>query len=799
MGGLSCATAVFGTHQWTFTPQHLQLFGFLVLAAVGGGKKINLIKQKGMEETVSMSLGFAITFAALQRFGMVGGVSTAIVAGLSGCLFPKRQAPFQIYFNVALGALEATFGSYIYMLLSNWSLQVTAEKTLLAVCASTLAFYAVNTGGVAVIIALCSRKAVFKLWKETFLWTAPSYFAGAAVSTLALIIFGLKVGFTLVFVLPIVYLTYVSYSTYTSRAEEKQKHIEELQRGKAELADLYLATIKSLALAIDAKDQYTHQHILRVQRYSVAIAEEVGLSGVDLEAVNTGALLHDIGKLGVPEYVLLKPGRLTEDEFDKIKKHPEIGAAILDPVSFPWPVVPVVKHHHEKWDGSGYPDGLVGEAIPLTARILAVADVYDALTSSRSYRHAWSHEHAIETIIKGAGTHFDPELVEPACRAIDRVVHEMEQEGNGPLTATPAEPTKLTSKAAKAAQDISRVSTEFWALYEVAQTLSASLGLAETVEILARKLEAIFPGSACVFMFLDDKKESMLVQTAVGTNKEFFTGAKTLRKDSISLQSALNKVTFLGKFDHDDLMMNANEGSNWVAIESMMIAPVQYNGQALGSINLYHSDVSAFNEHDLHLLQTIADRAAMAIYNGILYDRSRGHAFTDPLTGLYNLRYLTEQVDNKCQISAMEGKEFTLLVLDLDSFKPINDNFGHQKGNTVLVDVANIFKSLVRSGDIVARYGGDEFVVVIDGADTNIAIQIADKIRSAVESYDPELIHMKLGSLRLGASIGFATFPKDGTDCAALMAAADIAMYKEKSERKLLNLVDHKSSDPKAS
>ena len=135
----------------------------------------------------------------------------------------------------------------------------------------------------------------------------------------------------------------------------------------------------------------------------------MGLDGDELEGLNTGALLHDIGKLGVPEYVLLKPGRLTDEEFAKIKKHPEIGAAILDPVEFPWPVLPVVKYHHEKWDGTGYPEGLEGEDIPLTARILAVADVYDALTSNRSYRNAWTHERALDVIQRRTpGTHFDP-------------------------------------------------------------------------------------------------------------------------------------------------------------------------------------------------------------------------------------------------------------------------------------------------------------------------------------------------------------------------------------------------------
>jgi len=169
--------------------------------------------------------------------------------------------------------------------------------------------------------------------------------------------------------------------------------------------------VGGVALAIDAKDQYTHQHILRVQRYAVAAAKQMGLTGNELEGLNTGALLHDIGKLGVPEYVLLKPGRLTDEEFEKIKKHPEIGAAILDPVEFPWPVLPVVKYHHERWDGTGYPHATRREEIPLCGRIVALADVYDALTSRRVYKPKLSHETARCMIMDSGGTHFDPDVV----------------------------------------------------------------------------------------------------------------------------------------------------------------------------------------------------------------------------------------------------------------------------------------------------------------------------------------------------------------------------------------------------
>ena len=512
----------------------------------------------------------------------------------------------------------------------------------------------------------------------------------------------------------------------------------------------------------------------------------MGITGVELEAINTGALLHDIGKLGVPEYILLKPGRLTDEEFAKIKKHPEIGAAILDPVEFPWPVLPVVRSHHEKWDGTGYPDGLKGEDIPRTARILAVADVYDALTSSRSYRSAWTHERACEVIRKDRGTHFDPEIADAFLGVIEEVVVQMAEEGDGPLVIAEASGKASANPTDQAARAIHRASSELWALYEVVQTLSSSLGLDETLEILSHKLEAILPGTAVVFLLRGADTAGMGVRAAVGPNREYFTGARTLGPASTSLQVMASRVTYLGGYDADDLLLTSSQSAQWVALQTCLIVPVVHQGEVLGTINLYHPDEDAFSAHDQQLLETIAERAATALYNGLLFDRTRSHAVTDPLTGLHNIRHITQHVEDRCR----DGQPFALLCLDLDSFKPINDNFGHQKGDQVLRDLSALFLGSVREGDIVARYGGDEFLVYVHGGGPDAAASLAARIQGAVESYEPGLLHPRLGALHLGVSIGWGCFPADGSDFTALIAAADSAMYREKTERKLGKLAD---------
>jgi diguanylate cyclase (GGDEF)-like protein len=511
-------------------------------------------------------------------------------------------------------------------------------------------------------------------------------------------------------------------------------------------------------------------------------------------------LLHDIGKLGVPEYVLLKPGRLTAEEFAKIKEHPSIGADILDPVKFPWPVLPVVKHHHERWDGHGYPDGLKGEEIPITARVLAVADVYDALTSTRSYRTAWTHDRAVEELQKNSGTHFDPTIVAAFLSVVDKVRATMAdglllETSNAKTTVTVEIGPITTPRSTQAVRHIQRASSELWALYEVSQTLSTSLGLDDTLDILGRKLLAIFPDTGCVFLLRNATQElgqgnALFVRFAVGLNQEFLMGSCTLNDNSISAKVAKTHQTYIGPYEHDDLLLTAPDSKRWSPVGTALIVPIVHQGESLGTINLYHAEENAFGPHVQNLLETIAQRAAMALYNGLMYERTRSDAITDPLTGLANARYITQWIEDRIQTCFPAPQPFALLCLDLDSFKPINDNFGHQKGDTVLQDLARLFCGLVGENDLVGRNGGDEFVFLLHNASPHEAEAMARRIKAAVQSYNPHLYHPRLGEIRLGVSIGNACFPSDGNDMATLLAVADAAMYDDKTERKLERLVD---------
>src|SRR4029077_14902551 len=201
-----------------------------------------------------------------------------------------------------------------------------------------------------------------------------------------------------------VYLLYRTYKVYLGRVQDEQRHVQEV-------SDLHLATIEALALAIDAKDQTAQSHIRRVQVYAAGIAKAVGMSDNDIQGVKTAELLHDIGKLAVPEHILSKPGPLTQEEFQKIRIHPQVGAEIISSVPFPYPVAPLILSHHELWDGKGYPAGLKGEEIPLGARILSVVDYFDALMAERPYHKAMTSGAAVGLLQQEAGKGLDPVVV----------------------------------------------------------------------------------------------------------------------------------------------------------------------------------------------------------------------------------------------------------------------------------------------------------------------------------------------------------------------------------------------------
>jgi putative nucleotidyltransferase with HDIG domain len=523
-----------------------------------------------------------------------------------------------------------------------------------------------------------------------------------------------------------------------NQREEYQQIIGEKQK---ELAYVYLKTIRSLALAIDAKDQYTHQHIIRVQRYAVAIGQKIGFTSGQLELLETSALLHDVGKIGVPEYILLKPGRLTDEEFTKVKQHPEIGAAILEPVDFPQEVIDGVKYHHEKWNGTGYPDGLKGNNIPLFARILAVADVYDALTTTRSYRKAWTHERAKEFIEKEKNYHFDVNIAEAFLQIIDGIVQEMSKEGIGPLI--PISETVIES-APTIVQDMQRSSSELWALYEVAQTISPHLNLQDTLLLLGRKMENIITGTTSLFLLWNgDHKTQLIVKSASGLNALFFNQSLTISENSISFKVAQTATVYRGIFKQDDLHLNEIDEDDWTELRSAVILPIIYQNEILGTVNLYHTEPNAFQESDISLINALIDKIGQIIYEDITRIKIQKLNKVDNIAKLHDDVYIKEYID---KINERKNP-FALFYIKIDNFDGISKFFDSDHCSNALRNFNILLDSFLGSQGQIFRLDECEFLLLIDPITPKATDDFISKLQRIIMHFDTDLVHPDLGPI----------------------------------------------------
>src|SRR5580704_10468066 len=377
----------------------LRLGGYAIAAIIASGMKIRL---PGIFGTLSMN--YIVIIVALEELNVGAAVSVGIISTLAQCFIHAKTRPkwFQVLFNAAGIPIPVVAA---HMALASPQLLRLDHTGYVSLLTASMVYFVVNTVTVAGIISCAERKSLAETWVHSYLWTSPQYLVGGVIAAATHFLSHYWGWPALLMVAPPLYLVYRSYTLYLGRIEEQQKHI-------LEMSQLHLRTIETLALAIDAKDDTTAAHLRRVQIYASEIGKELNLSPSEMSALEAAALLHDVGKLAVPEYIISKPGKLTEEEFEKMKVHPVVGAEILERVQFPYAVVPIVRSHHEKFDGTGYPDGLAGEEIPIGARILSAVDCLDALSSARQYRQAIPLDDAMRMVAEQSGKSYDPKIIE---------------------------------------------------------------------------------------------------------------------------------------------------------------------------------------------------------------------------------------------------------------------------------------------------------------------------------------------------------------------------------------------------
>jgi diguanylate cyclase (GGDEF)-like protein/putative nucleotidyltransferase with HDIG domain len=765
---------------------NLPLFTVLLLtSAVTSAFKVNLPLAKSGS---TMSVSYAVDFASLLLLGANETMLVAVTSAWSQCTFRMntKNPAYRTLFSMACLAITVQASGFAYESLGGvpGTLAHDIPGVAKPLVGAATVYFIFNTCLIAVAVSLATRQPFLSVWNQNFLWSAPSYFVGAgaaAVGVYGLITSG--VWLAALFAAPL-YLTFRTYKVYLGRIDDERRHVEEM-------ADLHLATIEALALAIDAKDQTAQSHIRRVQVYATSIARGLGMSDTEIQGVKTAALLHDIGKLAVPEHILSKPGPLTQEEFQKIRVHPQVGAEIISAVPFPYPVAPLILSHHERWDGKGYPQGLKGEEIPLGARILSVVDYYDALTSDRPYHKAMTPEAAMALLQQEAGRALDPQVVQMFVKMAPEMEHAaqtMEQAAPRRLSLEPVNErgrpavgfSPETTKTSTVFEDIALAHREIYALYEIAQTMGTSLGVADTMALISSKLSNLVPFSACALFLFDEEADSLRCRFATGVEADAI-GTMTVRAgQGLAGWVARNRRPLVNA--RPSAEFEAAGLAKTTSLQSALVAPLVFSDRFIGTLSVYSTQPDFYTDDHRRLLDRVSEQASAVIHNSIVFEQTQEDSLTDPLTGLPNTRFMFMHLTRELARAERLKAEVALLVMDLDNFKEINDNHGHHVGDRALREVATVLRSGIRPYDICVRYAGDEFIVVLSGCGADEAERKRVELQRTV---DDVLFEARPGRrLPLGISVGAAIYPQDGDSYESLLATADSRMYRDKQRRK---------------
>ncbi len=559
----------------------------------------------------------------------------------------------------------------------------------------------------------------------------------------------------------------------------------------------YLHTIESLAIAIDAKDQTTHGHVRRTQIYATEMGKLLNVSGAESQALFAGALLHDIGKLAVPEYILNKPGKLTEAEFAKMKIHPTVGGDILKRVHFPYPVEDIVRYHHEKWDGTGYPKGLKRDVIPLVARIISVVDFYDATRCDRPYRKGMRREESVTLLRKMAGTAFDPRVVDIFIQHVeefDKLIGAEDIQEQVPseqldyqTTTRPdaglAPDTLGTPDHSSGFRSITEAQREVFALHEIAQTIGSSLNLNDTVTLVTNKLRAIVPFDTCIIFTVDDKSGKAVAAHSAGEHVELFSRRRMQVGDGITGWVIANARSMCNASPELDLVGIPDDIAK--QFRGVLVSPLLREDGAFGAITLYSKSRTSYTSEHVRLLESVAQHASSALNNALTFEKTKESALTDPLTELPNARSLYMMLEQRiAECQRLNRESLALISIDIDDFKVINDTYGHHIGDRLLASVAAVIRKELRQMDILTRYAGDEFVVIMPMASTLMAGSVGERIRAAIES---KKFTVRTGTtVGVKLSMGSACYPAEGETTEELLTAAARSMQHDKHERKTI-------------
>jgi diguanylate cyclase (GGDEF)-like protein/putative nucleotidyltransferase with HDIG domain len=687
-------------------------------------------------------------------------------------------------FNVACCALCTWTMSAVYNATSRLSLDYPLGL-IVPLFSVALGWFFVNTITLSLVLAFWMNKSFWTVWREGLVLYLLNFLGSGAGAGL-ISVFYQRLGF-LVFVLsvPIAVILYQLYHLYIEKYLQAQNHIGQLNK-------LYLQTVEALAGAVDAKDRYTHGHIRRVQAYAAKLATLLGITEEpELLAIQAGALLHDIGKIAIPEYILNKPTVLTETEYEKMKIHPVVGANLLSTIEFPYPLIPMVKSHHERWDGNGYPDGLKGEEIPLNARILALVDCYDALTTNRPYRSPMVRDEVVQFFRRESGRAYDPNVVQVFVDNLE----EIENVGSAVvvgstdlwgLRETPTlstvnvrplekvQPTVTYGKALNAGPDIQR---ELYAVFEFTRANIQCLGAAEIFSFMGRRLEALVRFDAGAFYVADLTQGVIVAVHTVGVHSLDIQGLTLPLEQKLTGWVAANNQALCNLPPFPDFLNCVEPKPNF---QISAIAPINRHGQVLGAVALYRKDSAKFTDEEFRRLEIVASQTAILLEKSTK-NVDESQLLVDDLTGLPNGFQLYLMFDQVAMDAARYEYPVALFSVNLENIKDIRQRWGHLSGDEAIRAAARYIKSELRETDLLVRYAGDEFIAISPRMTPDHSEALKSRLQNELDHFN--FVVRSQIEIPLEVSIGIAVFAEDGTDLETLLLTAQLRMREDRDLR----------------
>jgi diguanylate cyclase (GGDEF)-like protein/putative nucleotidyltransferase with HDIG domain len=762
---------------------------FIVLAVAAGWIRVPLPVGG------NLSPAFAFVSAALMTFGLGASVAASVLSAVAISALPgrKKERPqaYRVAFNAGVVGISSTASGVLYLALGGPVGGVDPLRDIVPILASSAAFSVLNLALIALAIHLSGEEQAGPALRANYAWSIPSFLAGSSLAVLlSLLVQRGHLG-SLVLAAPFVYLMHFAYRSRSRQAEEEKRHSQQS-------AEHYRAVTEALALAIEAKDENTEDHLRRVQTFSLGIARAVALPKPQMEALEAASLLHDIGKIAVPEYILTKPGKLTPEEFEKMKIHPRVGADILSVVPFPYPLAPIVRHHHERWDGTGYPDGLAAGEIPIGARILAVADCYDALTSDRPYRKALSAAEAVAFLERERGKMFDPEVVEAflsAVPALEAAVtapaqpsSPVPEEGLGPAEKPSSPDVPLDGPAPNRSRiydEISSSQREQRALYDIARTVGHHLGFDESLTLLSGKIAHLIPYRALVVYLYSTDRSRLVARFATGQGAPLLGSVEIVVGERLSGWAALHRRAYIGKshvrpLERDGSRSDLEDLSHDPEVSelrSSLVAPLANGHQDIGVLALYHGAGFEYDADHLRLLLAVGGYVAQAIENADRMSEKRPESLTDPLTGIPNSRFFFIEAGCRIDQATETGSGLGIVAFRVTALADVQRTLGPTAGARILGQAARRLAALTRVGETLVRFGGDLFLVLTH---EDRPFALAERAQEMLEEVQAEPVDARFGITRpVHLNATHASFPEDGATTEQILDAIERRLQAE--------------------